>query len=219
MEEPQAVGIEGLGTPRSTTAPDIEERMARELHPPLQLVPKSARAKDQHAAYMERYQTIRRQEVWKNCLSILVHGPGSRSERHRDLYNKRIEIVNWLRNPPREQDAKISEELVDGEDWRDQELAHAKASDLVLIVTGSSAPAAEFGDLINHDDVRPKTMAFIARSEERAYLGVTAIQKLGPARVLFFDYPGDLASCTLATNAIKTVEEHLLASIINRAKA
>jgi len=209
-------GIETGVTSKSADASAFEEKLTRELHPPLRLVPKSERAKEQYRAHVERYEVIRRQQVWKKCLTILVHGPGNRSEDHRDLHNKRIEIVNILRNPPRDQDANICEELVAGDDWRDQELDRARASDLVLILTGSSAPAVEFGDLINHEDVLPKMITFIAKSEEKSYLGTTALAKLGPARVLFFDYPADLVSCILATRAIRLVEDHLLGSIIKQ---
>jgi hypothetical protein len=166
------------------------------------------RARDHYENhFLPRYKRFL-EEVDRTELTVLIWGPGSNTL---ELYNKRLQIRDELRT--KEITALFSEDIcsavANDHSLSAQELAQAKASDLIITIQcshGSTAEVHDFGRLTR--TVASQLVVFIDKDAINgySYRGLLKPMKERFNNVYEYTYPDDITQCNLLTKVLDLVK-------------
>jgi hypothetical protein len=168
--------------------------------PPLDNVPLSPAAQQYFEQTFKPRLAAMQQQIAQTPLMILVWGPGPSKP---DLYNKRVQIRNALREQGMA--AFFSEDLMEtkpaDESQKGIEFLQATAADLVVVMAVSYGSIGEVHDFSDYQVINAKMLIFIddAAADWYSYQGALTELKTLYNNVYKFHSPDDITSCHLKT--------------------
>lgn len=164
----------------------------------------------------EEHETLKRLTtqslIDRSRLSVLVWGPGEQGDK--DLYGKRIQIRNKLRELGHE--AEFSEDILTpsvmgagGINLSVAELLQAREYEYIVTIMGSPGSIAEVHDFCREPGIAHKMTICINEEHLSGYSGqgVLHIFEGNHGRIEKFKFPDDIIGCHLLGRVVEQVEK------------